>query len=363
VRFGARRPTRSSNRDRDHAQHGIKRIDRLLGNSRLHSDLDKLYTSLAALLLRREKRPVVLVDWTDLGLNKTVAITAALALHGRALSIYAQVYSIREMSSPAAHKRFMEDLARILGPSVRPIIVADAGFHVPFMKLVLSLGWDYVCRVRGRMLVGAEDSSWATTAKAFYAQARRKPTDVPEAVLGETNGLFNTRLVLADLRSTRAKKPPKLRGRRIYTVRAVKRAHEPWLLATSLKHDRAKRVLSLYGLRMQIEASYRDLKSGRLGWGLEHVRSGNKQRLAVQIALASIAAGVVIIAGLAAERRGLERHFQANTERNRRVLSLVTLGRLALDDNGFAHQLEVHQALRELHEIIRLLASSEWGDS
>lgn len=344
-------------------KHGIKRIDRLLGNPRLHRDLDKLYAVLAGLLLRSEKHPIVLVDWTDLGLNKTVAITAALALNGRAVTVFAQVYSIRQMASQLAHKRFIQGLARVLGPGVCPIIVADAGFHAPFMKLVVSQGWDYICRVRGRMFVGANDGSLAMTAKAFYAQASSKPTDVPNGVLGETKGLFATRLVLADRRSARAKKPPRLRGRRIYTVRAVKRAHEPWLLATSLKLASAERVLSLYGLRMQIEASYRDLKSGRLGWGLEHVRSKNLRRLSVQIALASIAVGVVIVAGLAAEQRGIERHFQANTVRSRRVLSLVNLGRLALGDTRFAPHLTLVSALSELRDIVALLATHEWGDS
>src|SRR5690606_23894881 len=167
----------------------------------------------------------------------------------------------------------------------------------------------------------------------------------------------------ADLRSARAKKPPKLRGRRIYTVRAVKRAHEPWLLATSLRQDSAERVLSLYGLRMQIEASYRDMKSARLGWGLEHAQTRTASRLAVQVALAAIAAGVVILAGLAAERQGIERYFQANTVRTRRVLSLAALGRMALNDERFACRLKLGHALRDLRVILALLASPEWGDS
>jgi hypothetical protein len=344
-------------------KHGIKRIDRLLGNHRLQPELEKLYAALAALLLRGEKRPVVLVDWTEVGSNKCAAITAALALHGRAVTIFAQVYSIHALNSHTAHTRFMRGLARVLGPEVRPIIVADAGFHAPFMKLVLSHGWDYVCRVRGRIFVGAQDASWGMTAKAFYAQARRTPLDVPNGLLGQTRGVFATRLVLADLRSARAKKPPKLRGRRIYTVRAVKRAHEPWLLATSLRQDSAERVLSLYGLRMQIEASYRDMKSARLGWGLEHAQTRTASRLAVQVALAAIAAGVVILAGLAAERQGIERYFQANTVRTRRVLSLAALGRMALNDERFACRLKLGHALRDLRVILALLASPEWGDS
>jgi hypothetical protein len=344
-------------------KHGIKRVDRLLANRKLHLELDRLYAVLASLVLRREKRPVLLVDWTDLGANQSNAITAALALNGRPVTIYAQVYSIGELSSHAAHKRFLAGLAGVLGPGVRPIIVADAGFHAPFMKLVLSKGWDYVCRVRGRIYVGAEDGSWGMAAKAFHRHARRTPIDVHKGVLGQTKGLFPTRLVLADLRSPRAKEPPRVRGRRMRAVRAVKRAHEPWLLATSLQADSAKRVLALYGLRMQIEAGYRDLKSARLGWGLEHSRARGLARQAVQLALAAIAAYVVIVAGLAAEQLGLERHFQANTVRGRRVISLPMLGRMTLSDARLAHQLSLADALRDLHDLVALLASPGWGDS
>jgi hypothetical protein len=339
-------------------KHGIKRVDRLFGNERLHSELDKLYRTLATLLLRSEKRPVVLVDWTDLGSEKC-AISAALALHGRAVTIYAQVYTIRKLGSHTAHRRFLRNLAHVLGVEVRPIIVADAGFHAPFMKLVLAHGWDFVCRVRGRMYVGAADGSWGSTAKAFSMTAKPKARDLRDGVLGQTKGVFPCRLILADLRSPRAKKKLKLRGRGIYTIRAVKRAHEPWLLATSLQQDSAEHVLWLYGLRMQIETTYRDLKSGRLGWGLEHARTTTTKRLAVQLALAAIAAGVTIVAGLAAEQHGLERHFQANTVRARRVVSLLTLGRFAMLDARFASMLAFAPALRQAAEILSLISTIE----
>jgi len=51
----------------------------------------------------------------------------------------------------------------------------------------------------------------------------------------------------------------------------AEREKEPWLLATSLPvtSTLAKKVVKLYSARMQIEESFRDIKSYRFGAGLE----------------------------------------------------------------------------------------------
>ena len=54
----------------------------------------------------------------------------------------------------------MESVKAVL-PACKPIIVTDAGFRTPWMKLVLSYGWDYICRVRGLNLIrSAKDEAW-----------------------------------------------------------------------------------------------------------------------------------------------------------------------------------------------------------
>ena len=55
-------------------------------------------------------------------------------------------------------------------------------------------------------------------------------------------------------------------------------AREPLLLATSLQ-DPAPIVVHMYSLRMQIEETFRDLKSHRYGWSLEDVRCRSAQRV------------------------------------------------------------------------------------
>jgi hypothetical protein len=335
-------------------KHGIKRIDRLLGNEHLQGELDAFYRVLAGLFIRRQRRVIVLVDWTDCG-RDMCAITAALALDGRALNVYAQLYPKRQLNSPLAHTRFLRGLRSVLGEDVRPVIVADAGFHVPFLASVLDFGWDYVCRVRGSMSVGDTVRDWGFRVNDACRLATRKPMDVRTGFVTYTFGLLQCRLILVDRRSKRARKLPQKDGRRKKVLQAVRGAHQPWILATSLQAPTAEEVIRLYKSRMQIEATYRDTKSGRLGYGLEHARTNCIKRLAVQFFLAALALAIAVIAGIAAERQGLDRRYQANSISARRVLSLAMLGHLALAD---AHPLHFLSGLREMREILAILAMS-----
>jgi hypothetical protein len=99
----------------------------------------------------------------------------------------------------------------------------------------------------------------------------------------------------------------------------------------------AKEVASIYALRMQVEESIRDDKSHIFGWGFNYAKSRTCRRVDVQLFLVAIATIAAMLAGIATELAGRARHFQANTERRRRVLSLVTLGRrvLALDQRSW----------------------------
>ncbi len=42
----------------------------------------------------------------------------------------------------------MEKLKTMLPQSCTPIVITDAGFRIPWFQLIVSLGWDYIGRVR-----------------------------------------------------------------------------------------------------------------------------------------------------------------------------------------------------------------------
>ena len=77
---------------------------------------------------------------------------------------------------------------------------------------------------------------------------------------------------------------------------------------------------------MQIEETIRDLKNPSFGFVLRYARTKRPERLEALLLVAALATLILWLMGLAAAHRQWIRHFQANTERRRPVLSTVFLG-------------------------------------
>jgi hypothetical protein len=312
-------------------KHGIKSVDRLLGNSKMAGDRLFIFLAVARRLLNGCSRPVILVDWTQSG-GSHEALVAAVPIGGRALPIYVEVHPLKKLGNAAVESRFLCSLKAILPDECRGLIVTDAGFKGPFFQSVLALGWDFLGRVRGT--TKAVSSTGETISKEqFYAKASITPSE-----LG-TFGLFvnqriPSRLVLVRKRRKPGRKPPPPRCKEERELRQA--ALDPWLLATSLSDGDADEIVRHYAKRMQIEETFRDAKNHRFGWSLGAVRLSTPQRTAVLLTLATLAFVVVTLIGMDAERRGLHRAYQANTE-TRRVLSFLVLAMAILrrgDDLG-----------------------------
>jgi hypothetical protein len=307
-------------------KHGIKRIDRLLGNDALAAELELFYAALARYVLRSMERPVILLDWTEAG-AATCALTAAVPIEGRAITIHSVVVPLSKYATVTVEQEFLVTLRGFLNKDCRPILVGDAGFRAPWMKRVRAMGWDFVVRVRGRTLVQRVGESTWRHWKQLWHQVRRSPRILGTYLIVRQQRV-EAQLVAFDQRA-RTRRRVGTRSRNARAMRARRANREPWFLATSLNMP-AKQVVKLYAARMQIELTFRDLKSHRFGWGFEDARCRSTQRIAIQIMLVAIASLVTLLVGLAAEQDGLSRHFQANTIRSRRVISLVALGRAVL---------------------------------
>ena len=72
-------------------KHGIKRIDRLLANTALHTQRATIFQALGRHLLANNPRPVVVVDWTQ-ALGSFRALVAGVPVGGRAITILVQVH-------------------------------------------------------------------------------------------------------------------------------------------------------------------------------------------------------------------------------------------------------------------------------
>jgi hypothetical protein len=217
----------------------------------------------------------------------------------------------------------------VLPESCQPIIVTDAGFRAPWLRKVVSLGWDYVGRVRGRALVRPAGGGTWVRFDGLYPRARLQATDLGRWAVTRYKP-YEARLVVIRKRRRRWAIGERTRALKAGVRREVEAMREPWLLATSLEDAPADEITRIYGRRMQIEETFRDTKSRRLGWSLETARTSRSARIDVMMLIASLASLLVLMVGIAAEGAGLQRGFQANTTRKRRVLALTTLGRLVL---------------------------------
>ena len=94
-------------------------------------------------------------------------------------------------------------------------------------------------------------------------------------------------------------------------------------------HWPAKRLVRVYRQRMQIELSFRDMKSEHFGEGLERSASSGVGRFTVLVLIASLAAILLWLIGTAAERAGLHERLRPGS-RKRRAYSRLFLARLLL---------------------------------
>lgn len=304
-------------------KHGIKSADRALSNPHLYGERLLFYRSIAREAIGKQSRPRIVVDATDHG-PQFDALRATVVGQGRGVTILNEVYSKQSRNHPRTHTRFLSDLATVLPPGCRPILILDGGFRGPFFRKVRRRGWDYVGRLSGgnRLLRG----KCRPKVRDLFCKLRpRTPTDLGIWTVTRRK-TYNARIVFYDGRKTRNRtKAARLRGQNKERKRRL-RASEPWALATSCTDLRPKQIVDIYRCRMQIEECFRDDKSHRFGRGLELGRCRKRRRLAVLLLLIALASFVLLLIGLVAEQNGLARHFQANTVRKRRVVSLVFLG-------------------------------------
>lgn len=303
-------------------KHAIKRVDRALSNAWLHAQRQMLFALLARQLVGEVLRPVILIDWTKVGMRKH-ALAAAVPIGGRALTIYVEVHPEAVLGRADVQRRFLKRLAEILPTSCQPIVVTDAGFHGAFFNDVASLGWDFVGRLRALVTLQPVAGGAETTNVALQRHATAEARDVGSFFVAKSRDRYVARIISQCHESTNRKwrHLPKRRT----TDDAVRSAYEPWTLVTSLADEAATYIASIYAARMQIEETFRDAKNPRFGWALRHVRCASVQRLATLLMFAAMASFAATAVGWLAEQAGLHRSYQANTLK-RRVLSLFVLG-------------------------------------
>jgi Transposase DDE domain len=279
----------------------LKRLDRLLGNRDVQAVRTQLYQAAVAWLLR-SKQPVLIVDWSELKSDgRFHLLRAAVAARGRTLTVYEEVHPEDRKNTPDVEAAFLARLQALLPLALCPILITDAGFRVAWFRAVEALGWHWVGRVRGTTRVCFRAKNKWFCGRRLHRSATPRARSLGEARLTESNPI-GCRLVL--LRRPRRGRHQRTRtGARVrnrYAEHMAARTREPWLLAvsTSLDHLSATRITRLYAKRMQIEQSFRDLKSHRYGCAFEDTLTRDPRRLEMLLLIHALASLVAWLEGL-----------------------------------------------------------------
>jgi hypothetical protein len=302
-------------------KHKIKRTDRLVGNQHLLNERRKIYGTTIIWLLKHVPTVVVLIDWSPISLDqRQYPLRASLPVGGRSLTLYEEVHSRKKNANRKVQHRFLDTLKALLPADMKPIIVADSGFRVPFYQKVETLGWLWVARIRNRDMIStdAEQEQWFR-AKELYADASTRPKKLRSILWTKRNGMACViALVKAKRQGRKSLTQTGKQARCAYSLKQAKRESEPWLLAgcPELGSCTAKQIVALYKTRMQIEEGFRDTKSNRFGFWLADASRISIQRRMILLLIASLANIIAWCLGTMNRGTNLESSICVNTKPN-----------------------------------------------
>ena len=342
-------------------KHGIKQSDRLIGNSHLHRERQSIYQTVARQLIGNNQRPIILIDWSDYTADRShLLLRASVPVGGRALTLYEEVHPYKAYGNARIQKTFLKTLHSFLAVDCCPVIITDAGFMSPWFRAVQKLGWDYMGRIRCNIY-------YRETSKQDWLSCSRlldTATSTPR-YYGDVDIVryrpFNSHLYLYKQQNKGRHKKTRYghKAQSRHSKKNAQREDTPWLLVSSLGQDdaSAKQVIQLYRTRMQIEEGFRDIKNQRTGFALTEARTRSPQRLANLLLVGMLATFVIWLMGRLAEKKQWHVHYQANTVKSHRVLSLFYLGCLLIVKGQFNFtQHELQQAI----ELVQLDMIKQW---
>lgn len=333
-------------------KHKIKKVDRCLGNKHLHKELADLYMGLSHFIfekLKHLRENTIVIDLCYLKDDRMIQmLSAQLCTRGMTLPLYQEVFAEGELKGRT--ESFLMQLSKIIPPEKKVIIVMDAGFQVEWFRLIESHGWGWVCRIRQGKDIQI-NNQWISI-KDYIPKVGLTTKDQGMALLTKTHN-YSCRLVTT-------RKAPQGRTQKISRNKTSSKiasssysqsAKEPWILATNLTDDthKASEIVALYAKRMQIEESFRAIKSHQFGLSARYVRTMDVNRWAVLMLLAAIALISYWVIGVIGHYNGMQKIFQVNTS-NRRQFSYFTLGKLLIEHNKLS---EIPPLDQDLHSIIK----------
>jgi hypothetical protein len=232
------------------------------------------------------------IDWTMFDTTmpsgermRYQVLRIAVPRKGRALPLLQLAYDRDNLSPSKSQNQLEQDallaVVRALPMSVRPVILADRGFHrAGFLAWLERHQLDYVVRLKKGSCITERDGNrtWKLGEEGL------KPGEL-RFVEGVRYGLYHGRPRELMINVALCWKVAK--------SRAAKEPDEPWYLATTFED--AKSATNWYWQRGWIEQSFRDAKSR---FGLKRVRVGSPERLSRLLMALTIALSWLTLMGL-----------------------------------------------------------------
>jgi hypothetical protein len=318
-------------------KHRIKKVDRLLGNKNLYCELDDLYAGLSSYIFRylnQDSYTPVVVDLCFLkDTHDLQMLSAEVATHGRTLPLMREVFRIGHLKG--REKKFISKLSKCIPKDRDVLIIMDSAFGNEWFEAIESEGWFWLVRARaGKFVKLTADEDWKETIELFD-QAPSRAKCYENAYITKTNPrpcrIIIKKEIVLDVR----KKPKKLpRNYNSANGGYQRKAKEPWILATNLPqlYDTTK-IIYAYKKRMQIEESFRDIKSTRYGLGGRFIQTRCIYRWGIAMLIAAIAQITLWMIGVIGHSQGFQKMFQANTVRDKKQFSYFYLGKLIVQYN------------------------------
>ena len=319
-------------------KHRVKKVDRLLGNRHLYKELTSIYQGLSSYILRYVNQTQHLPLIVDLCYMKdsyaVQMLSAELALKGRSLPIYREVFEENQLKGRAP--AFIERLSSCIPAGREVLIIMDAGFGDVWFDAITSKGWYWLVRARGKKFIKLSDSDEWVDTRELYKLGTSRAKHYPNAEITKKEPRA-CRVVIkgpSSEGSTR-KRPKKLPGNYNSANGNYQRtAKEPWVLATNLPDTfTASQIINAYRKRMQIEESFRDVKSHQFGLSARYIRTVSIYRWAIAMLLAAIVQVTLWLIGVLGHHQGMQSYFQANTVKDKKVFSYFYLGQLIIEHN------------------------------
>lgn len=296
------------------AKHRIKRVDRFLANE----DLEGLAIAKALFNVLRgsEKRPLVLIDWTDRHAFEQLILS--IPRDGRSMPFHAITVKSTKFKPETkgvlldAERQILRDLHAMCPAGVTPIIVADRGFgNERWISDIEKWGWHFVQRLSKQHYV--ETDEHIGTIPELGIRRGYHPKDWGWGTMGDNKAQNKTRF-------------------RLITV-FHRDAEEPWYLITNIEDMETQKIPEIYTKRWYTETMFRDLKNRRLGLGMDDVKLTTLRRTAVHFIIVMIAYLLLCAFGAFAEDQDFGEQLKANTETSR-ALSLAMIGNHFLEFIG-----------------------------